>query len=107
MSIELNMTTKATPIRPESVVPSHTVPEVALTPNQRAVHDVLMGRKLTDADLVREYHQAARNTSLPQQSESGIRTRRKELVRKGLVCDVGTALSESGRTAKLWRAIPG
>ena len=39
---------------------------------------------------------------LPQ-SESGIRTRRKELVDKGLVIDTGaTVATDSGRKAKVW-----
>ncbi len=40
----------------------------------------------------------------PQQSESGLRTRRKELVRKGLLVDSGErARLVSGRNAIIWR----
>ena len=38
----------------------------------------------------------------PQQSESGIRTRRGELVQLGLVRQVGTATKANGRKAVVW-----
>ena len=42
---------------------------------------------------------------VPRQSESGLRTRRAELVRKGLVRDTGeTEVLPSGRRAIIWEA---
>ena len=52
---------------------------------------------MCDADLV------ARYDGTPSQSPSGLRTRRSELLKRGLVADTGTqTLMPSGRWAKVW-----
>ena len=59
---------------------------------------------ICDAELVRVYQQRAADWQLPSQSESGLRTRRKELSSKGLVEDSGEKVRlASGRQAIVWR----
>jgi hypothetical protein len=75
--------------------------------NQRAVLTVLarIGPS-TDIDLVDQYDRLARKLDLPRQAGSGIRTRRDELRRQGLVVDTGTkAILPSGRRAIVWAAV--
>lgn len=59
---------------------------------------------LTDQSLVMLYQHHARSSDLyPYQSESGIRTRRSELVAQGLVRDSGRRrTTDSGRQAIVW-----
>lgn len=53
-----------------------------------------------DTTLVNEIQS---NERYGWQSESGIRTRRKELERQGMVIDTGKRVAlESGRTARVW-----
>ena len=59
----------------------------------------------TDTDLVNRYHQAwfTERDTVPRASDSGIRSRRAELVALGLVKDSGErALTPSGRQAIVW-----
>ena len=59
---------------------------------------------LTDEDLVLLYEQVRLLNHLPAQSPSGIRTRRAELVRLGLVEYTGEkGTISSGRQARKWR----
>lgn len=61
---------------------------------------------VTDETLVATYHRAwARDTEnlLPRQSPSGIRSRRAELVRRGLVVWTGQkATMTTGRKGRVW-----
>ena len=60
----------------------------------------------TDEELVFAYPAYQRTWGLPTQSSSGIRTRRAELVRAGLVEHTGGRRPIStGRLARIWRAI--
>ena len=57
-------------------------------------------RPRTDIQLIEAYRAIGK---APQASESGIRTRRAELVRKGLVVDAGIKqVLPSGRMAIVW-----
>ena len=56
----------------------------------------------TDEVLVIRYFQHAHDGDVSPQSASGIRTRRKELERLGLVRAVGKATLKSGRQAIRW-----
>lgn len=57
----------------------------------------------TDADLVWYYQQGWNDT--PRASESGIRSRRADLVKLGLVVDTGRRKKlPSGRYAIVWKA---
>lgn len=76
-----------------------------LTGKQQAVLDLLRASgPMTDEQLIDAYRQSAGLSSAlwPEQSESGIRTRRSELARRGLVESVGTASTRSGRTCRVW-----
>lgn len=68
-----------------------------------------MQRGMTDAELEEAYPTFHRHTPLefPKQSPSGLRTRRHELVERGLVMDSGERRAlPSGRTAIVWRVVP-
>lgn len=76
--------------------------------SQYAVLKVLRKRSaqgFTDEELVAAYEVfAGGNRAYPYQSTSGIRTRRSELVRLGLVEDSGVKrVMTTGRMARVWR----
>jgi len=63
---------------------------------------VSRGRPMDDQSLQEQYRQLY--PRVPPQSESGIRSRRAELVRKGLIVDSGRRVkTASGRNAIVWR----
>jgi len=62
---------------------------------------------MTDQELLKKYAFCIDYCGwlIPQQSESGIRTRRSELVTKGLVVDSGEkSMLPTGRKAIIWKA---
>ncbi len=61
-----------------------------------------------DTDLRRIYEERARQGYVNKQSSSGLRTRRKELCRKGLVRDSGrkVILEKTGNPAIVWEVAP-
>lgn len=76
-----------------------------LTTRQRAVAVVVQAYgPLTDAAIAEWYARLrARGSDLPEQSASGLRTRRAELAKRGLVIDTGKRLTlPTGRSAALW-----
>lgn len=87
-----------------------SIDESTLRDSQRAVLRVLrnVGVGMTDETLIATYRAAWSRDArgrIPQQSESGIRTRRKELATMGLVVDSGErARLASGRNAIVWIA---
>lgn len=59
-----------------------------------------------DTELIVRYMDAAKRHLVPLQSASGIRTRRAELVRQGLVFDTGQRdVLRSGRRSIVWAAV--
>lgn len=66
-----------------------------------------LGGRATDEQLVRHYrHTLMPAEIVPWQSESGVRTRRKELVDLGLVRNSGaTALLSSGNRGIVWEVV--
>jgi hypothetical protein len=78
------------------------------TENQEAVLRVF--RALTDAtdeELVAHYERLRARLVLPEQSESGLRTRRRELVDRKRLRDSGrTRRTRGGRQATVWELVP-
>jgi hypothetical protein len=80
-----------------------------LTQKQKAVIDILrrLGGEATD-ETIRNRYEASHdfNEGFPQQSESGLRTRRKELVTRGDIRDSGRKRKlKSGRLAVVWEIV--
>jgi hypothetical protein len=93
-------------------ITSHVAAESVkgLRDSQLALYD-LFRRKgpMTNERAREEYDEEyLRNLTLPRQSESGLRTRRKELERLGWIEDTGDKVPlASGRMAIVWRAVGG
>lgn len=80
-----------------------SVNDVTLT--QYAILVLLRDQDMTDQELVEAYHAAwyIDPVTVPRASDSGIRSRRAELVARGLVVDTGNRTrTASGRQAILW-----
>lgn len=72
-----------------------------ISETQRAILK-LLAKPATDVDLVRLY----KKSTAPRASESGIRSRRSELVWLGLVKDTGERQKlRSGRMAIVWKRV--
>jgi hypothetical protein len=76
--------------------------------SQLAVHSFLSEvGPIHDEQWVPQYHTWAAAHEEPQQSESGLRTRRSECVEVGLIRDTGQrVVVESNREAIVWEAVP-
>ena len=64
---------------------------------------VLLRKKMTDEELVQAYLVRASLGKAPRASVSGIRSRRSELARLGLVQEAGITRTESNRAARVWK----
>ena len=73
-----------------------------LTETQEAILALLKKQAMTDEQLVLAYQS---DLLAPQASEQGIRSRRAELSRKGLLVVVMTSITKSGRKARVWKAM--
>lgn len=75
-----------------------------VTATQAIILMLLRERPMTDEQLVFEYNAGVVRGDYLAKSPSGIRSRRAELVRKGLVVDNGVrGLMSTGRTAIVWQ----
>jgi hypothetical protein len=73
---------------------------VLITEKQQAVLRVFdVYGSMTDTELLERYRD---QVGLPQQSDSGIRTRRHELTERGHLAAVGETTLPSGRRAIIW-----
>lgn len=77
-----------------------------ITQTKQVILALLERGPLTDVELVEEYNNARFHPAfggVPRASESGIRSRRAELTRAGLVVESGDfRLTPSGRRAIVW-----
>lgn len=91
---------------PESRAAAASVTE--LTVKQQAVLDCLRlaGYPLVDQEMIGRYREGMAAQGWPQQTESGLRTRRSELVTAGEVCKAGKRPLSTGRMANRWAAMP-
>lgn len=62
----------------------------------------VLGRAVLDEDLVREYKARRKGLQLPQQSESGIRSRRAELAKLGKLVESDKARMSTGGLGRTW-----
>jgi hypothetical protein len=77
-----------------------------LTSAQQAVYRFLKQHgPMTDAELTALYPTDAAAVIAAVQTESGLRTRRAELVKKGYVVRHGTKTAPSNRTINRWKAL--
>lgn len=77
-----------------------------LASTRAAIIDILTRTPMTDLQLVREFGKAVLAGLVEPASESGIRSRRAELVKLGRVIDTGQReVLPSGRKAIVW-AVP-
>ena len=76
-----------------------------VTPVQAAILGILF-RPMTDEQLIQEYRktQAMMPRLFANASDSGIRSRRAELVKQGLVFPVGYGKTKSNRNTIVWSA---
>lgn len=61
---------------------------------------------ITDAQLIEYLHSMEKGAGLKVMSPSGARTRRKELVDKGLIRDTGRNAIVEGRSVTVWGLVP-
>jgi hypothetical protein len=79
-----------------------SVQEVSAAQTRLLALYALLGQ-MTDTQLVDNYRQMAAGGDWPPMSDSGIRTRRHELVQQGRVVDSGNlGVTPSGRRSILW-----
>jgi hypothetical protein len=85
---------------------ARSIPEDKLRDSQRAVLDAYRTWGPMHHDMMVENYEEARwRRGYPRQSESGLRTRTKELREAGYIEDTGkTVRLPSGRQSKVWRA---
>lgn len=83
----------------KSVAPARVSQQHVLTAAESFLLD------FTDVELIRTYEAIARTGQLPEQSQSGIRTRRKELVDMGKIRDSGKKIEVNGRQHTRWEIV--
>lgn len=80
-----------------------------VTAKQRAVYDclALAADPLTDHGIAGAYQANREQYGWPEQSASGLRTRRNELAARGIIVRAGTTKLPTGRNAATWTLAPG
>lgn len=73
-----------------------------LNETQNAIMQILDGNDLTDEEIAQRHFAGAEAGFWLHASESGLRSRRAELVQGGLVQKVGKSQTRFGRAALVW-----
>jgi hypothetical protein len=82
---------------------SHEAAEsvIHLSETKKAIYTLLEFSR-TDEELILAYYQLVKKKLAPKASDSGIRSRRAELVREGLVKETGFDKTIAGRRTTVW-----
>lgn len=89
-----------------SVMAAESSTELLQTKTQLAILSILEYGDATDTEIIRIYRDLVEFGDAPQASESGIRSRRSELVGQGKVTDSGERRrTASGRLSIVWRLV--
>jgi len=85
-------------------VTSHEAAESVrnLKGTQRAIYTLLSVNPSTDEKLIEDFKEFANMGAIAMASDSGIRSRRAELVAEGLVKPIGFDKTRSGRRTIVW-----
>lgn len=73
-----------------------------MSETQRAIVSLLTLRDMTDEELFLRYFQGAETGHWKHASQPGVRTRRAELVQKGVIRAKGFAKTRFGRNCTVW-----
>lgn len=79
-----------------------SVSEESITETQRAIIKLLGTTPMNDDQLFQMYFQGAEQGYWKHASMSGVRSRRSELVKRGIVKNVGRTKTSFGRAAIIW-----
>ena len=86
---------------------SHEAAEsvIHLSETKKSILAVLKTKPMTDEELVKAYQDLAHRGKFVYASDSGIRSRRSELVSAGLIKEVGFDKTRSGRRTTIWSVV--
>jgi hypothetical protein len=76
-----------------------------LTATKEGILIALGSRSMSDSQIAWEYNRSVLSNKAPMASESGLRSRRSELVADGLVEADGFGKTPFGRRTILWRVV--
>ena len=79
-----------------------SVTDAAMTETHRAIMRLLESRPMNDEQLYQMFVQGAEHDYWNHASMSGVRSRRSELVKRGLVKDCGRSKTKFGRASIIW-----
>jgi len=89
-----------------SALAAESSTELLQTKTQLAIMAILEHGEATDIEIIRIYKDLVEFGDAPQASDSGIRSRRSELVRSGQVMDSGARRrTPAGRLSIVWKLV--
>ncbi len=93
--------------RKSDPITSHEAAESVknLSATKEGILIVLGSRSMSDSQIAWEYNRLVLSNKAPMASESGLRSRRSELVADGLVEADGFGKTPFGRRTILWRVV--
>lgn len=81
---------------------AESVLDVDVTETQRVILKLLKTRSMNDEQLFQIFFQGAEHGYWNHASMSGVRSRRSELTKRGLVKDCGRSKTKFGRASIIW-----